>query len=99
LLCPQEIGELGFAIKIGEEGRKIGGTGLRGIERIKRRVDGGSALGVDHFARRIEKSHEPGAWQLLANQTEVDAHFAVTTGTAGEMLAALEYLDGDAEAH
>ena len=91
---------MGFAIKIGEEGRQIGFATLCRIECIQCGIDGRSALGVDYLACSIEKNQQPGAGRLGANQGQVDAPLAaITTNAASEMLAGFNDLDGNAEAH
>ena len=88
-----------FAVEIGEEGGKVGSPRLHGSQRIQCGIDAGCPLGVDHLARRIEKTEQPATDRLYADQAEVDANLAVAAGTACEMGAAFEHLDGDAEAH
>ena len=98
-MCPQKIGELGFALKIGEEGRKVGFAGMGSFQRIQGRIDGIGPFGVNHLTCSFKKSQQPDTRQLLADQAEVDPNFAVAAGAASKVLATLDDLDGDAEAH
>ncbi len=83
---------MGFTVKIGEKCREVGFATMCSLQGGQGGINGGSALGIDDFSRRVEKGQQPGSRRLHADQRNIDTHLAGTGHALGEMFAAFDDL-------